>query len=452
MKKIYRLFIVLFMAACMYTAASAETLVTYGGTFSEQNVGFLTFLSEHPDISVTWPDAVYSSSSAFMNALLTQEFHCDIFTWPTSSIHWPILMDKGYCLDLSGSKVLTDAVSRMHPYIAEQSMRDGRLYAIPWRLNFIFLQIEEDTWFKAGLTFDDVPRSFPEFLDFMERWCDRIQEEPESEIRIRSGWEEGPYTKASYVAWLTKLLVEEAVMQMQYAGDELHFDSQELLTLLGRCNTVGMRIYQLESRSGKLPLFDESSRGIWPTNCAKVVFLRPSSTQPKLIKSTMSMWGIYASANNPEACIELLEKVVLGPEPSAASDEQFLYREARPRYRPEYESDLARWMGELYGVIAQLQNPELDGDAKSNLEETRIRYESAVKSVEENKWVMTPEQLADYQAAADRLYFPPPGFFDNPNSGRELERLIDLYSNQQLTARKFLEELDRIARMIRLEE
>ncbi len=454
MKKIICLALTLFTTACLYPAASAKTIVTYGGTFSPNNAGYQAFLSEHPDISLNWPDVVYYSSSAFTSALLTREFSCDMFTWPTDSMDWSVLMEKGYCLDLSGSKILADAVGRMHPYIAGQAMRDGRLYAIPDGCNFIFLQIDEDTWFEADLTLDDVPQSFPEFLDFLDRWCDRIQEEPEPEIRVLGGWEESPYSEASYVSWLTGHLVEEAVMQMQYAGETLHFDGQELQALLDRCDTVGRRIYQLESRRERACLFDESSRGVWPSSSAKIVYLRLNDAQPKLVKSVVSMWGVYASAGNPEACIELLEKVVRGPDaPDSAMEELLLYRDARAKFEPDYESNLAYWTGELNAVIEQLQDPELDGDARAVLEEARIRYQGAVELAEKNKWVMTPEQLADYQSAADRLYVTPPSFFDDSESAWvALDNLIDLFSNRHLTSEKFLEKLDRVAWMTRLEQ
>ena len=450
MKKIVCYLLVFLILTAFCTAAFSETIMTYGGTFSSDDAGYQAFLKEHPNVSMTWPDKVYTSTSAFTTALLTRQYNCDMFTWGTSQVDWSILMDKGYCLNLSDSQVLTDAVNRMHPDIAELAMHDGLLYAVPNGMNFIFMQIEEDTWFEAGLTLDDVPQSFPEFLDFLEHWCDRIENTPEPMIRILSGWD-SRYAESSYAAWLTKLLINEAIMQMQYAGEALHFDNPELLALLERCDTVGRRIYQLESQNGELSLFDESSRGIWPANYANVVFLRQNSMQPKLIKSVVDMWAICSYTDHPELCLELLEKVVAGPGDPISRIDMFLYRDAQARIKSDYESDLARWTDELNAVIALLQKPDLNGEDKSSLEEQRIRYEGAVDRTEQNKWLMTPKQLADYQAAADRLYFPIPSIFDESNSQDTMENLCNQFNNHRLTAEQLLKELDRTAQMIRLE-
>lgn len=451
MKKIVCYLLVFLTITVFYTTAFSVTIVTYGGTFSSDDDGYQTFLKEHPNISLAWPDKVYTSTSAFTTALLTRQYNCDMFTWGTSQVDWSILMDKGYCFNLSDSQVLVDAVNRMHPNIAKLAMHDGILYAIPHDMNFIFMQIDEDTWFEAGLTLDDIPQSFPEFLDFLEHWCDRIEAAPESKIRILCGWESN-YTESSYTAWLTKLLIDEAIMQMQFAGEALHFDNPELLALLERCDTVGKRIYHLESPNGELSLFDESSRDIWPTNYANVVCLRQSSTQPKLIKSVVNMWAICSYTDNPELCLELLEKIVAGPGDPTSPSDMFLYRDAQARIRSDYESDIAHWSGELNAVIALLQKPDLNGEDKFSLEEKRIRYEGAVERTEQNKWLMTPEQLATYQSAADELYFPIPSIFDESNSQGTMENLYNQFSSHRLTAEQFLEELNHIAQMIRLED
>ncbi len=444
----WAIFLLLFPLLC--APAWGDTIVTYGGTFAAEDEGYQAFLDEHPGVSLSWPEEVYFSTAAFTTALLTRDYSCDMFLWGTSQIDWSSLMDKGYCLDLSGSQVLTDAVGRMHPNIAKLAMRDGRLYAVPNFASFVFLQIEKDTWFEAGLTLGDVPGTFPEFLDFLERWCDRIEDDPEPTIRVLGGWE-ASYTESSYVDWLTRLLIEEAIMQMQYAGEELHFEGPELLALLERCDAVGRRIYSLESPSGYRSLFDMAARGIWPENYAHVVFLRQNGEQPKLIRSFVMMWAICSYTQQPELCLELLESVVSGPGDPYFSSDMFLYRDAQARIHPEYESELARWTGEAAAVAERLKEPKLDEEERTELEEALARYQRAVETTEQGKWLMLPEQLADYQAAADRLYFPLPDLFAETNSDGEIAALYARFANRLLTAEQFMKELNRIAQMMRLE-
>jgi hypothetical protein len=148
----------------------------------------------------------------------------------------------------------------------------------------------------------------------------------------------------------------------------------------------------------------------------------------------------------------IAENIVAGSgDPNSRSD-MFLYRDAQARIKSDYESDLAHWTDELNAVIALLQKPDLDGEVKSNLEEKRIKYQGAVDRTKQNKWLMTPEQLVDYQAAADRLYFPIPSIFDESNSQGTMENLYNQFSSHRLTAEQLLKELNRTAQMIRLED
>lgn len=452
MKKTGCLLLTILVSMTLVAVGYSETLVTYGGSFSEENIGFQTFLSDHPEVSLSWPDVVYYSSSAFTNALLTRDFNCDLFTWTTSQIDWQNLMDKGYCGDLSSSHILMEAVKKMHPNIARQAIHNGRLLAIPQRVNFVFLQIDEDTWFEAGLTLEDVPQSFPEFLNFLENWCDCIEESPEPTIRIIGSWDSVTYTEASYTSWLTRLLLNEVFLQMSYAGEELYFDDLELLALVKQCDAVGKRIYHLESRNDALSLFDEVARGTWPTNHANIVFLRQNDMQPKLMKAGVSMWAINSLSSNQELSIELLEKVTLSARQLNSYTALFLYSDAQAQINPDYETDVAYWTDEINTVLAQLQDPDLDGESKANFEEKLIRNERALELVERKKWILHPDQLADYQASVDMLYFPIPNIFDSSQSSVELERLLNQFGNHQLTAEDFLNKLSRIARMMRLED
>ena len=373
-----------------------------------------------------------------------------MFTWGTSQIDWPLLMDKGYCFDLSASKALKDTIGRMHPKIAELAIRNGNLYAIPSDVNFIYLQIEEDNWFEAGLSLDDVPKSFPDLLDFLDHWCDRMEDEFEPVFRI-IGERDSYYTEYSYVTWLTRLLVDEAIMQMQYAGEALHFDSPELLVLLERCDTVGRRLYQLESSSGNLCLFDQAARGVWPTKSANIVYLPLNNIQPKLIKTLVMMWAIGSYTDKPDLCMELLEYVSSGVGNPYFPSDMFLFRDTQARVNPDYETELAYWTGEVNTVAEQLQEPNLNEDERTVLEETLIRYKGAVDNTEQNKWLMNPAQLMDYQASIDTLFFPVPNIFDESNSQGEIENLYNRFASRILTTEQFIRELNRIAQMIRLE-
>lgn len=450
MKNITRFLCTLVSTILLFSFATAETITTYGGKLV-YDLGYQDFQAEHPDVSCVQAEYVYSTPSQLTSALLTREFDCDMYLWSTASADWPSLMEKGFCADLSDSKVLMEQISRMHPQIVKQAMHDGRLYAWPKRIGFIYLQIAEDVWTKAGFTLADVPQSFPEFLDFLERWCDRIEEEPEANIRVLTGWDASSYTAAVYPAWLARLLLDQAIMQQQYAEESLHFDTPELLALLERCDAVGRRLYQLETRKETYALFEHSLQSAWPEQPGTMLSLRLNDAQPKLIESYLNMWAIYPGSERMALCTELLEKVAAAPCDRVQPSYLYLYQDSQPLYIDTYEADLAEYTGRLSDVQAKLAQEDLSADARAELEDKEAQYLERLDFIEEHKWLVKPEQLADYQASADGLFFPGPNVLTHGKGAGTLENLCDQFGSHVISAQKLLQELDRLTQMLMLE-
>lgn len=130
-----------------------------------------------------------------------------------------------------------------------------------------------------------------------------------------------------------------------------------------------------------------------------------------------------------------------------------LFANAEPRVNPEYVSGVATWKGKLNEVDSQLQDANLSSANRMELEELRAKYLSLLERQEEIKWVMNAEQLADYQAHADGLFFAAPSVFTDVTEGYDM--LVSLYKRfaaQSITENAFLTELDRIAQMLTEEQ
>ena len=65
---------------------------------------------------------------------------------------------------------------------------------------------------------------------------------------------------------------------------------------------------------------------------------------------------------------------------------------------------------------------------------------------------MSPAQLEDYNTYVDALYFPTPNAFDaSMDTSSTLVNSVKQYAFGLLTTERFLSELDRMARMIEME-
>ena len=101
----------------------------------------------------------------------------------------------------------------------------------------------------------------------------------------------------------------------------------------------------------------------------------------------------------------------------------------------------------------QLQSKTIDFDTKEILESNLQKYVAAIERTELNKWKVSPEQLQEYQKVEAQLYFPELNLFEKSAEGyEELQNLCKQFGYHKLNVNQFLQRLDRIAEMMRLEE
>ena len=449
MKKDFSLLVIILICFVIALPASADTLKLY--RIDDMNDGFRSFQAIHPDVQCSWSEQDYSNINDLNSALLTGEFDSDVYNLNSLLFDCKQIMTKGYCIDLSRSEIIRKEIAKMQPSIVTQVMQGDKIYAIPFDISFSFWAVNAEAWTAAGFTDADVPTSFPEFLDFLSSWVDRIEDDPEPDISINNRWVESLYNENSYTSWLTQILMENYIMQVQYAGQLLRFDNDELITLLNRVKEIGAAIYRSEpATKGKMQLFDEVASDRWPkTINSGIVSMRINDTQPHLIKSYMTMYAINPSTSNENLAIELLESLITNiPETSRA----LMYCNAEPVLNPNYESDRTRTLAYIAKTEEALKSNELEVDEIETLEADLQSYRNVLAGVEYNKYILSPEQLQHYQSYVDALYFPTPGiFFIGTDTGWTMKQRQDRFAAGILSAREFVQEMDHLAEMIEME-
>ena len=460
MKRNLTLLLSLGMILCLTVHAGGQTLKYYGG-FDIGNQGYQEFVSQHPDLRLKGSETYYNNTGEFIGALLTQSLDSDVFLLNNHMHDYQQIMKKGYLLDLSGSKVISEAISRMHPSIVKQTKEDGRIYAVPERIGFDYMQINRDGWERAGLTEGDVPGSFPDFLDFLEKWCDRSEKSGEQNIRINLMWDWDLYNEGTYTGWLSGILIDSYILQKQYAEEQLSFNEPELAVLLERCKAIGRRLFDVEPQiKGEnqqgiyYTLFENGLQSAWPQSMAWVPNFRLNDAQPKLMKAWMHMYSINVRTEISDLCVELLEKIVTGPESPNGWMSGFLYQDSEPIPNPNYEESLKHWTDQVNDAKEKLSNPNLSLDQKQEIEESLNRYEYYLEQHNDDtkKFYISPSQLEEYKQYANGLFFPSPGVFDSSSeSFKILDNLQKQFGAGVLSTEQFMGELSRIARMVELE-
>ncbi len=124
----------------------------------------LTFDRSHPNVTVAKVQA-----SQIVEQLLTRSEDTDIFVMHTLYGQETALMDvlgRGYALELE-SDALSDYVGSMYPALREAFMRDGKVVGVPLSAQAMGLSVNPAGLEALGLTMDDVPTNWPDFLAFM---------------------------------------------------------------------------------------------------------------------------------------------------------------------------------------------------------------------------------------------------------------------------------------------
>ncbi|MGN0747768.1 MAG: hypothetical protein ACI4ML_13890 [Aristaeellaceae bacterium] len=447
-----------------------------------------TFLSQHPGLTIEYGQhGFYSTGNDLNAALLTGQMAYDLFTGSNLYTDYRPAMEQGYCLDLSGSEIIRQAVKRMVPAVAEQLMVDGRIYGLPTAMQFDLLYAGEEVFRSVGFDSTDVPRTCGEFLSFLEAWVVRQETSPEA-VQVFGDWDYTVYDGTTYTVELARLILEEAIRQQQAAGETLSFSDPQLADALNRVRLIGQALARVERPS------ESASAGEWRTNQPALfvrydmnpwgrmadwgVSLRMRPEQPFTLPVLMQVTMVSAATRQPEEALALMDAIATS-RPSLAGNAAFLYQDVDFVLNPDYDDEVARteqMIAMLEGIAADPAAPidalvmdeillgayqenfvywyaaahqEYQQEAAASmLEVQRTRLANA----EERRYLVSPEQVADYRRCAEYLAFPVPSPF-TPGSvhSQSFHALLERFASGQVDAVQLLGELDRLAQMVAME-
>ena len=207
------------------------------------------FLSRHPGLTIEYGQYGFYNTGNELNAvLLTGQMAYDLFTSNNVYMDYRPAMERGYCLDLSGSEVIRQAVARMVPAVAEQLMVDGRICGLPTGVQFDLICADAEVFGQMGYDTADVPRNCGDFLSFLEAWVVRQETDPEA-VQVFGDWDYTVYDATTYTAELARLVLEEAIRQQQAAGEALSFSDPLLEDALTRVRQIGQALARVEPPS-----------------------------------------------------------------------------------------------------------------------------------------------------------------------------------------------------------
>lgn len=485
-----RLLALILALLTMASTAFAEELTVY--YWGDQRDIDAAFLAAHPGVTLAESRMVGSypwTASEMAGKMLTREFDYDVFYAGTKE-HLPQdIIDKGYALDLSGSEIIREAVARMHPAIQAQAVRDGKIYALPYAAEFSPNPVvcNSEAWEALGYTEADIPQSFPEFLDFLNAWVERQRQNPQDAYWVFNNMDVTIYTGSYYTYQLTKLLMENYILQKQFAGEPLTFDEPELLALLGRVRETGAAIYGIET-------VKEESMGVGTALFATEMMgarmdaagierwqvpLRLNREQPAVVSGEMRLAMVYAGTDTPELAIEYVESIAQNNVDNGHRwADTTLYTDGQPIVNEEQADDIRHWSNLIALAEHRLANDktpyteymDLEGWTQQDLDnyahnaaevwdwddrfvqEMLDSWHWYLDRANEMAYLFSPEALAAWQRFIQRMYFPEPSAFSpSTDVGWNFQMLIDQFAEGTISAEQLVQEAARIAWMVEME-
>ncbi len=446
--RLRRLFLLVLIFCLLVGNAFGERSVCFYG-FNSRSSGYTSFVKTHPGVKVRKNKKVYYNTKQILNDFITGKMPYDVLTLSTDSFDIYSLMEKGYLAPVTDNESIQSAMESMYAPFREQLSYEGVLYGVPYGCSISYYAYDPDAWVAAGFTAEDVPTSFTSYLDFLERWVIRIQENPEDDIRVCGYFDEEQYGVHSYTLYLVQLLMDQHILQSNYSKQPLRFDTDAFKALLERCQSIGKDLYASEpAQNGTYSLFTDASS---LHALLYYVPLRLTEDQPILVKATISAGFINICSQEIE-----LSKEYLGQKLQDMNDGDAVY--FYPEAQPVEDENQKRLAEALADTIAGLET-ELNSDNLTEEERAAMNERLEAKKTQYAKvtdpagmYDISPEDLEIYKQYGDRLYFQGPSVFDlNTEDGQRVRRLEEQYALGEITTDQFVKELDHLAQMLELE-
>ena len=130
------------------------------------NSAYFRFSNAHGDVSCVL-SRDWNESQSLLESMMNRDDSIDVYVLSTSSPIFDALYKRGYLMEMDGSEKLSAFAETMYPGIRERLSTNGRLVALPVSFNCWTMGVNEKALERMGMTIDDVPDNWMDFLDFL---------------------------------------------------------------------------------------------------------------------------------------------------------------------------------------------------------------------------------------------------------------------------------------------
>lgn len=415
---------------------------------------YYRFSNANGDVSVIL-SRDYNDSQNLIENMMNRDDSIDIYVLQTSTNIYDALYNRGYLMELDGSEKALALAERMYPSLREALSRDGSLVALPVNCYAWTMGVNNKALEKLGLTLEDVPDNWSDFLDFVAGLGERM--EGTGVTLFYSGM-----TVRDARNSLFNALFEDYQRFVNQNDPAMGYDTELLRGLLAKLDGIDfiglgcIEDEEEEDGEGGMIAYDEEGSALLQTGtgCSignfysedTPVLLRVDPEVPAALTLDMAVAIVNPFTQNPEQAMafidELAENLTSSVEYDLCPD---LSEPIRGQWNEEYLADSRKMLEDL-----QAEYEEADAADKQMLEDSIRDAEETLAYAEDYAWEISPREIEWYRANGDSLRVAGYNWLYNDDTGEAWE-LISQYTQGQISGDALLTAIDQKVQMMLLE-
>lgn len=417
------------------------------------------FEANHNVRVLSLPTSMYFDAEKLMQDMITQNNAYDIYCMDVSTGCLSVLMQKGYHVPLDACDTLLSAMDAMDPNLTALLTQDGHYAAFPKSATAHMLCINTKTMEEFGLTEEDLPRTFSEFLPWLAAQYEKSQD------LGRVVWDTQRSLRHSAFTLLLNMYIKQCEKD-HVSPDFISYHFPELLAQIDQyfVDSTPLAAPRMVNGELELPLLSQQDMGdmLSVSNGWIPLPLVLSEGLEPMYDIQLQVYLINPYSEHQDAALAYLETVnsYLDMEKALAYLEPaniYINAETRmilsgtpiaPVERPEYAAEYAAYEEEREQLIASLESlePQALKDAQLKIKEINV----SLGFLEQLRWYVSSKDIERMESYRPCFHVSGEATFF-----ASVTDPISTYTNQYadgiIGTQEMLQLLQRLARMVQLE-
>ncbi len=426
------------------------------------------YAKANPDVPVYRIQLSEYTADSISRAMSAGKEAADLVTLDVVNQPFRTLMDKGYCLDLSSSKIISDYVNSLYPPFRDVVMKDGKIMAVPmpglsdWSGVFINKKVMED----MGLTPEDIPTNLVDLCAFATKWSHEW-----TDYQNYSLLEYTKDYKSAMFDWMMQMWVD----YNQYKGTELRFDDPIFREMMSALEQMDVRDLDASTKKTNPEVSDYKQGLLWTNDSllnnwadymaedSDRVFIPMTMTKDTeffVAVSHMEVLYVNPKSENKEQAIALAEEMVKNVIPTGEKEQYWLWQRAyvlmpslkEPMENSYYQRRKENVQESLESLKKSLAEAE-EADKKGYQDEIN-GMEAQLKRLERERYSISPSAIKQHQEVLMPVTFVRrPSILTAGTTGNDvMQTLIKRYKDGQIKIDQFIREADSKLQMMQMED